>query len=144
MRFLSNIFESIGNIFNGLFLLIYGLASLLVNIWVGVCVVVMVYLMIIRPIWGSIFDKGKRLYWFSLIVLLVFSFVVGPFMVIKLSDRYGTKGIIIGGLLFLLGIWLISRVGKKQENTNNQKKIRKKNSTGWNFNKDMSSWKKRL
>lgn len=126
VRFLSNIFESIGNIFNGLFLLIYGLASLLVNIWVGVCVVVMVYLMIIRPIWGSIFEKGKRLYWFSLIVLLVFSFVVGPFMVIKLSDRYGTKGIIIGGLLFLLGIWLISRVGKKQENTNNQKKVKKK------------------
>lgn len=123
---MSNIFESIGNIFNGLFLLIYGLASLLVNIWVGVCVVVMVYLMIIRPIWGSIFEKGKRLYWFSLIVLLVFSFVVGPFMVIKLSDRYGTKGIIIGGLLFLLGIWLISRVGKKQENTNNQKKVKKK------------------
>lgn len=75
--------------------------------------------MIIRPIWGLFFEKGKRLYWLSLLLLIAFALAIGPIIVLKLSDKYGNIGLFFGVIIYIFGIWLISRPGIKKENEMN-------------------------
>ena len=113
------IFQVIRNIFESFISLIGNLIILFGYVVSTIFFSILLYLIIIRPIWGSLFSKGKRLYWLSILLLLTYGFFVGPIIFIKLADEYGTPGIVSGLIVYLLGIYLISYPGRKVEQAKN-------------------------
>lgn len=115
------VFDLIGQILSDLVSLVGGLIQL-GGLLIGVIFFsIIIYIIIIRPILGSFFDKGKRLYWINVVVLLLFGLFIGPFMAVEIAEMYPKYGVFIGMALYTLFVWLIAKPGlKKEDEMNNE------------------------
>lgn len=118
---MNDLIELLKDIASNVISLIINLYSLLGYILGIGFLIGIIYLLIIRPIWGSIYDKGKRTYWLGLILMLLLIFIIGPFSVAFLNDRYGDNGMYIGLILYIIIVLLISRPLIKKENKFNDR-----------------------
>jgi hypothetical protein len=110
------VIDLIGQIIDDLVSLISGLLQL-GGLLIGLLVFsIFLYLLIIRPLLGSVLDKGKRLYWINFLVLLIFGLVLGPLMVVGITEKFPDYGFLIGASLYVLLIWLIAKPALKREN----------------------------
>ena len=95
------------------------LASLASNVYIllgyilsGVGIVAVLYFLIIRPIVKSFTDRGKRWYWVSHLMLIVWGFVIGPLILINLYDSFEVWGMIIGLVVYATPLFLALRNDK--------------------------------
>lgn len=83
-------FELIIGIFEDLLSLVTKLYSLLGYILGGAFVFALAYFLVIRPVIKMFTDPGKRMYWFTVIVILVWGMFIGPILVLMLY--FSTNG----------------------------------------------------
>lgn len=108
--------DLIMGIFADLVSLVSKLYYLLGYIIAGVFFISLLYLLVVRPILGVANDKGKRLYWFSLIFLLVWGLAAGPLFMFWLLDVSGGFGFIVGMVIYIGVMIPIYKYSRKFEN----------------------------
>ncbi|MDM5229338.1 hypothetical protein QUF73_24820 [Cytobacillus sp. NJ13] len=87
---------------SGLFQLLYYLFQFIGYITGAVFLLVMIYLLFIRPIIKIVTDKSHRLYWFGLIALVIGGLVGVPFGLFLIEKFLGSTAMWIGlGVVFV-------------------------------------------
>lgn len=98
--------DAIVGIFEHLAGLVLHLVILFQYVLGAIFAVSIVYLMLIRPLWGAIADRGKRRYWATLFIMIVFAFGLGPFLIISVLKTYGDLAalgmVVVYGAVILL------------------------------------------
>ncbi|HYG58080.1 MAG TPA: hypothetical protein VD902_08475 [Symbiobacteriaceae bacterium] len=70
----------------------------------------LVYFFLIRPLWGAIVDRGKRIYWAGLLFMIVFGLFLGPILIVMVLKAFGDLAALGAVGAYGIIIWLTYKV----------------------------------